>query len=86
MYETPWAWGDRCRVKGSAVMGCPLCKSDKFYVKDPDDAYETHEFEWRDGRVFFEAYENSDQAPEITEKIEIFCRRCAWHGPLGNLE
>ena len=32
-------------------MKCPLCGCVSFYVKDPDDAYETYEFDWRDGRV-----------------------------------
>ena len=28
-------------------MKCPQCGCEKFYVKDPDDEYETYEFAWR---------------------------------------
>jgi hypothetical protein len=34
-------------------MKCPLCGCKTFYLKDPDDEYETYEFELHDGKVAF---------------------------------
>ena len=67
-------------------MACPLCKSDHFYVKDPEDEYETFEFRLKDGAVDFDDAASAGVAPEITADREIFCRRCAWHGPRRKIE
>lgn len=61
-------------------MACPICKSDQFYVKDPDDEYETVEFEYRDGKIAITEADSDAVVDDITEKREIFCQRCAWHG------
>ena len=61
-------------------MACPICKSHQFYIKDPSDAYEVHEFECREGRVRFTETEAADDPVKIGEDREIFCQRCAWHG------
>ena len=39
-------------------MECPLCRCEKFYLKDPDDPFETYEFTWRDGEILFECDES----------------------------
>jgi uncharacterized protein YbaR (Trm112 family) len=61
-------------------MACPICKSDQFYVKDPDDEYETVEFEYRDGKIAITEGDSDAVGDDIVEKREIFCQRCAWHG------
>ena len=38
---------------GNITMKCPICGCEKFYLKDPDDEYETYEFELSDGEVAF---------------------------------
>ena len=43
-------------------MECPLCGCVGFYIKDPDDEYETYEFAWRDGNVEFRRGCGSRQA------------------------
>ena len=65
---------------------CPTCRSRKFHVKDPDDAYETYEFECPDGEICFEDDVDPEQVPEITEKTETYCSRCTWHGEFGRLK
>ena len=61
-------------------MSCPVCKSTRFYIKDPGDAFETYEFECRQGGVHFSDPGDSVHPPEIKEDSEIFCQRCSWHG------
>ena len=63
-------------------MVCPVCKSDHFYIKDPDDEYEIHEFEVRQGKLHFQDAQAGDDASRMAETQEIFCNRCSWHGPL----
>ena len=63
-------------------MTCPYCRSVKFYVKDAEDEYETYEFELDQGQIRFEDEENIECIPEVTDNCEIFCQKCAWHGPL----
>jgi len=67
-------------------MACPLCRSAKFYIKDPEDEYETHEFELTQDHIRFEDEENMEEVPEVTKECEIFCQRCAWHGPFDSLD
>ena len=64
---------------------CPLCGCPTFYVKDPDDAYETYEFGCTNGKVVFSSGGKSEN-PEIREETETFCNRCAWHGKYGDLK
>ena len=63
-------------------MTCPQCKSEKFYVKDPEDAYDTHEFETgKDGFQFADP----ECALEISAEQKIYCSCCAWHGRFAEL-
>ena len=61
-------------------MACPICKSSKFYVKNPEDAYAYYEFEYQDGQIRFADPETASEAPEIDVDREVFCQRCSWHG------
>ncbi len=67
-------------------MKCPLCGCVSFYVKDPDDEYETYEFAWRDGNVEFDADLDRSSCPEVCHDTEIFCDQCSWHGETKTLK
>ena len=64
-------------------MACPICKSDQFFVKDPDDDYEIFEFQYKNGEIRFADAGAEAGVAEIGEKREIYCQRCAWHGKKG---
>ena len=66
-------------------MKCPLCGCQTFYVKDPDDEYETCEFELRDGRVQFTGEDEASCSPEVGDDSETYCNKCSWHGKLEDL-
>ncbi len=53
---------------------CPTCGCRVFYAKNPDDEFDTVEFECTPEGVRF-----TDEPGEVTEKTEIYCNRCAWH-------
>ena len=59
---------------------CPLCGCQTFYIKDPDDMYETYEFKCVNGKVVFSSGSSGSENHEIKEKTETFCNQCAWHG------
>ncbi len=63
---------------------CPVCGSQKFYVKDPEDEYEIYEFELNEGMVVFaERYED---CPPLSGDGHIYCNRCIWHGKMNELK
>jgi hypothetical protein len=61
-------------------MACPVCKSDTFYVKDPDDEFETFEFRITSGALEFDDAEGETLGASLAATHEIFCSKCAWHG------
>ena len=67
-------------------MKCPICGSLNFFVKNPDDEYETHGFELKGEDVVFnpEAAELSN--PDLKTDTEIFCEKCAWHDKFQELK
>jgi hypothetical protein len=46
-------------------MKCPVCGSLNFFVKDPDDEYETFEFELKDATI---VYNSEADESETTPK------------------
>jgi hypothetical protein len=66
-------------------MACPICGSQSFYVKDPEDAFECIEFDLIDGQVRMDP-EDGDVAPRVGDNVETYCGRCAWHGKLETLK
>jgi hypothetical protein len=58
---------------------CPLCGSQRFFVKDPEDEYEIYEFDLNEGEVIFEGETNDEPLPEVLEDTETYCNKCAWH-------
>ena len=67
-------------------MACPLCKSQRFYVKDPEDVFETYDFELQNGQLHFEDPQSAPKQEQVKEESEIFCQRCAWHGPYDQIK
>ncbi len=61
---------------------CPLCGCEKFYVKDPDDEYETYTFECQDGEICFDPEAAECDPATLKSDTETFCDRCAWHDRL----
>lgn len=60
---------------------CPICGSQRFFVKDPDDEYETHEFELAAGQAVFK-----NEPQDIQAETETYCCRCSWHARFNALE
>jgi hypothetical protein len=69
-----------------AKAQCPFCGCKSFYVKDPDDEYETYEFEMETGGPRFTSDAPEDERPELVQDTHCYCNQCAWHGPLQELE
>jgi len=65
---------------------CPVCGCKRFYVKDPDDQYETYEFECKDGKVRFDDSLNENECPEVHEDTETYCNACAWHDKFSKMK
>jgi hypothetical protein len=65
------------------VMKCPMCGGERFFMKDPDDPYETYPFEFIDGQLTFDPEVETDNPPKIRDDTETFCEKCVWHGKLG---
>ena len=66
-------------------MKCPLCSSVNFYIKDPQDEYETYEFELKDGQVEYSSEDEAAAAPGVQDQTETFCNKCSWHGKFKEL-
>jgi hypothetical protein len=67
-------------------MKCPVCGSLSFFVKDPDDAYETFEFELKDATIVFDSEAGKSDSPEVKNDTEVFCEKCSWHDKFQELK
>ena len=67
-------------------MKCPVCGCQDFFVKDPNDEFETHGFSVASGNVRFSADSEDAQVPVVKETTETFCNRCTWHGGYQELK
>ena len=67
-------------------MKCPVCGSLNFFVKDPDDEYETHEFELKDDNAVFDPEAEEFNSPDLKTDTEIFCEKCTWHDKFEELK
>jgi hypothetical protein len=65
---------------------CPICGCEEFYVKDPDDGYETYEFQCEDGKIFFAPETDQEKIPDIKDETETHCNHCSWHDKLEKLK
>jgi hypothetical protein len=57
-----------------------MCRSEHFYVKDPEDEYSYYKFNCADGEIHFEAEVDAAEVPEVQDETETYCIQCAWHG------
>jgi hypothetical protein len=67
-------------------MECPLCGCQDFFVKNPDDEFETYEFSVASGHVRFNSETAAAPTPEVQESTETFCNKCSWHGAFQQLK
>ena len=65
---------------------CPICGCEEFYVKDPEDDYETYEFCCEDGEICFKPEIAEEKLPEIQDESVTHCNRCSWHDKLEKLK
>lgn len=66
-------------------MKCPTCGCEKFYVKDKNDEYEIYEFSTLGENIVFDEELGPQKIPKITNEIDTFCNKCAWHGKFNTL-
>lgn len=69
-----------------AEVRCPYCGSRDFFLKDLEDAYETHEFHTHGAEATFQDQDEASEHPELTDDSETFCSSCAWHGKFRELK
>ncbi len=67
-------------------MKCPLCRSQHFYVKDSEDAYEIYPFNCSEGPICFDPDVDPSGIPPIDDETETYCNQCAWHGKYQELK
>ena len=67
-------------------MKCPMCRSEHFYVKDPEDEYNYYKFDCADGEIHFDAEVDASEVPEVRDETETYCGQCAWHGNFDGLK
>lgn len=65
---------------------CPQCGCKRFYFKDPENAFETYEFEVVDGQFRFTDDTQRFDARLDDEETMTFCDRCSWHDRLKTLK
>ena len=65
---------------------CPVCKCEKFYIKDKDDPYETYELVCKEGHLVLADDEAVEGSIAMDGQSEVFCDRCAWHGAESQLK
>ena len=64
---------------------CPLCGSQRFYIKDAKDQFEIYEFDLKEGEIAFDSEVSDSELPAITDETETYCDKCAWHGKIETL-
>ena len=67
-------------------MKCPICGSLNFFVKDPEDEFETYEFELKGEGVVFGADAAEADSVEVNGDTEVFCEKCSWHDRFQELK
>lgn len=67
-------------------MKCPLCQSEYFYIKDPEDEYNYFKFKCTKGEIQFDSEVDASEVPAIRDESETYCTNCAWHGQFDVLK
>lgn len=65
---------------------CPLCGCEEFYVKNPEDEYDTFEFYCEDGQICFKQQADQEKFPGIGDETDAHCNRCSWHDKFKKLK
>jgi uncharacterized Zn finger protein (UPF0148 family) len=73
------------RIRSKTVK-CPVCGSLNFFVKAPDDEYETYEFELKDDAVVYHSEAEASGSPDVKVDTEVFCEKCSWHDKFQELK
>jgi hypothetical protein len=73
------------RIRSKTVK-CPVCGSLNFFVKDPDDEYETYDFELKSEEVAFNREAAESNRPEMKSDTEVFCEKYSWHDKFQELK
>jgi hypothetical protein len=66
-------------------MKCPICGSHDFFVKDPEDAYETYEIAIKEGELSLCDPAEAGEL-QLVPDTETYCDKCSWHGKLQELK
>ena len=67
-------------------MKCPICGSLNFFVKDPEDEYETYEFKLKGEVVVFDLETAESDSAKVKSDTEVFCEKCSWHDKFQELK
>ena len=67
-------------------MKCPMCQSEFFYIKDPEDEYNYFKFKCIEGDIQFDSEVDLSEVPEVRDESETYCINCAWHGQFDVLK
>jgi len=67
-------------------MKCPFCGCEDFFVKDPDDEYETYAFSVGSGEIVVSENTDASECPAIGDETHIYCDQCSWHGKFKELK
>ena len=70
---------------GEKAMKCPICGCQEFFVKDPDDEFETREFSVVSGEVRFSTDSHDATDSNVQKTTETYCNKCSWHGKFQEL-
>ena len=73
------------RIRSKTVK-CPVCGSLNFFVKDPDDEYETYDFELKGEEVVYHSEAEASGSPDVKVDTEVFCEKCSWHDKFQELK
>ena len=71
---------------GPVFMKCPICGSLNFFVKDPEDEFETFEFELKDATIVYHSEADESDSPDVKDDTEVFCEKCSWHDKFQGLK
>ena len=52
---------------------CPLCGSQRFYIKDAEDEFELYEFDLKEGEIAFDSEVSASELPRATCHLAASC-------------
>jgi hypothetical protein len=67
-------------------MKCPFCGYQKFYLKNPEDDYETFGFSCESDEICFDSEIEDSDVPDLKDDSHIFCDKCTWKGKYDEIK